>query len=148
MKRPRIEIHKTAEGFVSLQRVRLDDGRYITRKQSISDPVALTHAKPEEKWLMGNGLEILVRDMGTDHILNAMKGIYTREYDRLRKSGFPGTNIIDPEKNTNTHVRNQVVKLCKESRPVYKTMADEVKRRLTPQPLPAVKPSNRKLNLE
>lgn len=124
--------------------VRLPDGRFITRKLVESDPVALAKAKPEEIWTMNDGKSnsgktnytrpILIRDMETSHLINAMNVVYRREYEKLRKTGTPGFNIIDPDKNKNTNTRNIVTKLCLETVPVYKTMHDELAIRLGKKP--------------
>lgn len=81
--------------------IRLPDGRFITRKLVVSDPAALAQAKPEEVWTINDGKshsgktqytrDILIKDMDTDHLRNAMRTLLMRagtEMATLKLRGF------------------------------------------------------------
>ncbi len=105
--------------------VRLPDGRFITRKIVESDPVALANAKPEEIWTMADGKsnsgktvytrQILVRDMETRHLINALKKVATRTAIKACDLGYTG---------------EAAEKFCLELEPVQKTLRDELDIRL------------------
>lgn len=111
-----------------LKRVRLPGGQFITRKLPYSDPAEVARAKPEEVWKTGDEREILVKDMETTHIVNAMKRMMETA---LRE--MSALNIYPVMVDQNSRVAG-AAKYCCEKRPVFKTMQDELKRRLNPQP--------------
>lgn len=120
--------------------VRLPNGNFITRKIVESDPAAIARAKPEEIWTMNDGKsnsgktnytrQILIRDMETSHLINAMNVLYRKEYVRLRSVGTPGLDITEPDKNRNIDTINAVKKILRETRPEYRTMEAELSIRL------------------
>lgn len=105
--------------------VRLPNGNFITRKLVESDPVALANAKPEEIWTMNDGKshsgktvykrQILVRDMTTSHLINALKKVATRTALKACDLGYTG---------------EAADKLSVEMEPVLKTLRDELDIRL------------------
>lgn len=130
-----------------LKRVRLPGGNFITRKLPCSEPADLATAKPEEIWTCGDKREILIRDMELSHLINAMRTIYNAEYTKLREAGASGFNIIDPEKNKNSHTRNRVRKICRQTRPQYAVMCDELDYRMGRKERPKPTTTKRQFDL-
>lgn len=105
--------------------VRLPNGNFITRKLVESDPVALAKAKPEEIWTMNDGKsnsgktvykrQILVRDMTTPHLINALRKVAMRTALKACDLGYTG---------------EAADKLSLELEPVLKTLRDELDIRL------------------
>lgn len=118
-----------------LKRVRLPGGGFITRKLYYSDPAEVARAKPEEIWKTGDEREILVKDMETTHIVNAMSKMMESGWNEIVRIGVaPIAGVMFETESTRESRAKATAAYCYEKRPVFKTMQDELKRRLNPQP--------------
>jgi len=61
-----------------LKRIKLANGKWISRREPESSPLELNTAQPEEIWKTSNGRRILIKDMETRHIANVMAILETR----------------------------------------------------------------------
>lgn len=80
-----------------LKRVRTDDGRFYTLKLRESDPAELAAASPDEIWTCGDERKLLVKDMDTEHIANALQKMIEATRIKMARVGiFPSINDALP----------------------------------------------------
>lgn len=107
-------------------------GKFYTVLEPQSDPREVDAAPPEQVWTMKGGELILIKDMGTSHIVAAIALLERRAVQALGAVRLP------------TDAQSVEV-FCRANSPQYKEMKEEIKRRLKPE----VKPLrvNRRINL-
>lgn len=106
------------------KRIRLPGGKWISRRLPESTPLRLQGAKPADVWDMGQGRRILVVDMDTKHLINAIKFVEELAKRQLQNAGMEGK--FDP--------RVFVFRALAEEYPSFPTMVKELERRLAPKP--------------
>ena len=132
--------------------IRLPDGRFITRKVRESDPRALAAAKPEEIWTMNDGKshsgktqytrDILIRDMETSHIANALRILVQQAYSKMVMIGIvPKGNAVEFGAG-DTYTPSDVLDFAQQTMPKFVALQKELNVRLgrrAPEPEPVLR---------
>lgn len=134
------------------RRVRLPNGKWITRKLAESPPELLATAKPEEIWTTSEGTRIRFRDMEASHLVNCLRILTQQAFSKMRLLGI--LSEVPEFKDVETHNAQlgrllsempekvqQVIAFAEKTIPQFKPMRDELEIKLgykqrQPEPVP------------
>lgn len=105
---------------MAFKRVRLPNGKFITRIIPESTPLRLQGFKPDEVWVMEGERKIVIYDMETKHLLNAIKFVEAKAKNML--AGASMGDKFEP--------RVFAMKAMVDEYPAYPNMVKELTRRL------------------
>lgn len=103
------------------KRVRLPGGKWITKVLPESTPLRLAGFADDSIWVMADGRKIVVYDMETKHLLNAIKFVEAKAKNML--AGASMGDKFDP--------KAFAAKALVTEYPAYPTMVRELTKRLT-----------------
>lgn len=128
--------------------VRLPSGKFITRTYRESSAADLAKASPDEVWTTAEGCKLVIRDMETTHIMNALRQLYERAHNKLKEAKLTpvlGT-LGDLISSSPEHMR-RVHAAAMEMFPHYVKMLEEMEIRLGTRKRKTETPTTRKFRL-